>query len=619
MVAIAGVVYPRILPGARAVEAALAALADRSPAEPEIYLHKQIEIGARGEPLAFNERRTLCAAVDADLLEVEQLCMELTEAGCPVNNANVGELILHAYDVWDLDFVSHLHGAFAIAISDLDKGEVILARDRLGIKPLYWSYHNDFLLFASQLKALLATGIIPQSAAPEGIASYLFLGYLPQDLTPIEDVNKLLPGGILRFSRDRRLQVETYWKLDQLLGQERNCDDLEEELGQALGRTFARRVHPGQKMGYVGTGDLPSSLMGSYLGLQSPSDQLYALSVDYAQQNVGEVAAASQLGHEVRTATVTPQTLLDELIPTVWHLDEPIAHPAAIGIWRLCQLSKQLDSSLYVDLGAEEVLLGPPEEALSPPRSDSRSKVGMTLLHRILFPVFRALYPRGAFQLLRRANANPWLDDYAAKHALFPHDQLRAMSPALSRSFDPDIFLRRMLQQSELGAGRDAHLYLEARTILTDEDILVFERLSTASGLACHAPFLDHRLIELIASLNSSCRAQIGQDDFALLRRLGGVPPNVAPVAPYRKSASFLNNWIHDGAIQRTFRHLLNGSLVESGWVSRDWIAQALGQRLQPPATFQQLWSILNLEVWHRLYINRPIATPTMSLTELLR
>ena len=356
MSAIAGIIYPELYPVTYAVKPALDALQARSLEPAETYLHKNIEIGGRGR-IAFTPRRTIAAILDGTLENKEKLIQELGKAGCPLTQTEPALLVAHAYDVWGEGCLAYLHGAFAICILDLAKQELLLARDRIGIKPLYWSLYHQYLVFASELKAVLATGLIPQAPTPEAMAAYFYLGYLPQDLSPIEQVNKLLPGHYLRFGPHSPLAVLPYWSYAACY-QASPPSDVAGGLQKRLDAAFQQTAGC-SRVGYLASGHLGSAYLGSELAARSHQEDI-GITLSFANENEAEVELADQIASllnlEHRTVTLAPQTLIDNLAKLVWHLDEPIASIKPSALYSLYQQSHEWVDLLLTDVGTESIL-----------------------------------------------------------------------------------------------------------------------------------------------------------------------------------------------------------------------------------------------------------------------
>ncbi|MGE3954965.1 MAG: asparagine synthetase B [Parachlamydiales bacterium] len=614
MGAIAGILYPEHSPLSYAVGAMLEALAPRAPQDPFTYLYKNFELGSRGEPIGHDRPRLYSLAVDGRVTNEGSLRSSLKKEGFPVEEASLAGLLVMAYEHWGPNFAQHLQGPFAIALHDQRRMELHLLRDRLGIHPLYWAYQGGSLLFASELKALLASGMIPQVVDEDAMSAYLFLGYVPQDLSPIKGVNKLLPGCRLTLSGPGHLLIAPYWSYGALLSEDRPLEGglLTERLRSELGKGL-----PSGRSSYPTDGRLSS------LALASQIDQGEALAVEYEGQNGEEVQrvweASQRLGHGVKMASLSPAALLSSLPEVVWHLDEPLADPSVMGLWSLLKGPASSAEHLVTDVGCSELFAT--HKRYSDPELLSLlqhpTPASPTGLKGLALQLLSHVAPTPLFSHLRKAHGRPWLHYYIGKEALFPASMLRALSPQIPRHFDPDAFIERLFQLSGLQSTPSAYLFLDERTLLPGKLLLPYDRLCSARQIPFSAPFLSEPLVELMASIPDQQKLASDPRHHPLFQLLSPSLQELPPVQPEGKN--FLNPYLNDPTIRQALEYLTGGTLVETGWLDRRWIRKALQRHT--PVTFTQLWGLLNLEIWMRLFINapevgKPPATPLFQLLQ---
>ncbi len=610
MGAICGIVYPKLFPVTHAVQPALDVLAFRSPGEAQTYLFKNVEIGTRGEPFGYDDHRAIVMAIDGEISNQSELADELRKAGFQVDGLILPELIVRAYEKWGLYCTHHIEGAFAIALFDQKTHELILLRDPLGIKPLYWAYVNRCFLFASELKALLATGMVPQSPARDAISAYLFFGYIPQDLSPIENVQRLLPGHHLRYSEEGNIRVANYWSYSRLLLEHppKSAEERTEVLGDLISQATARQL-PGGPITYGATGSAGSTYLAQTLSLQAP-DRTTAITTEYAAQNQEEIIHANGIADRLHlphtSLSLSPSDLVHDLARVVWQLDEPGVDPSAIALWRTFS---QGPTTYFSDVGAEEILAAHSQYPLNAVEAPIHTPWGH-LLSKTALPVISSLHTRSGLRFMHWLREAPWYMRHIEQNALFNTSELKSLSPELARHFAPELYLHHFYNLSDLGMTPAAHLYFDTRILLADKLLPPFERLSAPHGVTWHSPYLDPQVVDYIARLPHSEKLNPDQSQRPLQRLLPGqhfIAPRRAPLSP----------WLHDATIRQAFEQLQSGTLVEAGWLSKRWLRNALAGN----ATFTQLWSLLSLEVWLRLFINAPVSTepPQISTLELIR
>lgn len=603
MGAICGIVYPKLFPVTHAVQPALDSLASRNPGEAQTYLFKNVEIGTRGEPLGYDDHRAIVMAIDGEISNRRELENELRKAGFQVDSLTLPELIVRAYEKWGIDCTRHIEGSFAIALFDQKTHELILLRDPLGIKPLYWTYINRCFLFASELKALLATGMIPQSPARDAISAYLFFGYIPQDLSPIENVQRLLPGHHLRYSEEGNIRVESYWSYSRLLLEHppKNAEERTEVLGDLISQATARQL-PDGPITYGATGSAGSTFLAQTLATWAP-DRTTAVITEYAADIADHFQPPTTPSLSL---SISPADLVQDLARVVWQLDEPAVDPSAIALWRLFS---QGPTTYFSDVGSEEILAAHSHYPLNGVEAPILTPWGR-LLSKTALPLISSVHTKSGLRFMHWLREAPWYMQQIEQNALFNTSELKSLSPELSRHFAPDIYLHRFHNLSNLGMTPAAHLYFDTRILLADKLLPPYDRLSAPHGVTWRSPYLDPQVVDFIARLPDSEKLNPDESLRPLQRLLPGqqfIPPRAAPLSP----------WLHDATLRQAFEKLQSGTLVEAGWLSKRWLRNALAGN----ASFTQLWSLLSLEVWLQLFINAPVSTepPTISTLDLIR
>ncbi len=216
MTGIAGILYPDIFHIHKLMDPILDSLSQRGSivheeAARDVYSYKDLSLGVSGGLIAANPKKSLIAILDGKIYNYDELSLDLKNAGYDLTTTNQSEVLIYAYEAWGEEFAKKINGDFAAAIFDKNKNTLYLYRDRVGVKPLYWFFDQNHFIFGSDIKSLLASDIIPQTPATDSIAFYLALGYIPQDMTPIQNVNKLLPAHYLKFSRETGMSIHPYW------------------------------------------------------------------------------------------------------------------------------------------------------------------------------------------------------------------------------------------------------------------------------------------------------------------------------------------------------------------------------------------------------------------------
>ncbi len=626
---IAGILYPDHLQLQPLIEPMLNAMSHRGPAKRDIITRKNVQLGICGNSIAFNEKKNLCVLIDGHIYNHVALCHELKEHGIQTTPDDHTGLILHAYTVWKESFLQKLEGDFALAIFNKLDNSLFLARDRIGHKPLYWTQDGALFLFASELKGILASGLIPTTPALDAIAAYLTMGYIPQDLTPIQKINKLLPGHYLHLSEKKGISIHNYWSYSSFFTRpNRETPQMAvEHLSYLLKESVQIRLPAKGKVGCFVSGGLGSSSM-AYMASKLPGpSSLQTLSVGYQGQNDEDIQAASLVSKILHLPQkidwITPQDLLDNLVSIVWHLDEPLADPNIIATWKLAELAS--DSPVVISgMGSDELLAGHSRYTVQ-----ETKLTPMEHLLRFLHPIMRHLFvpiihlfsQQKAYSILKESHMDPWHTHYLQHNTLFDDKKMKQAAPTLVGQFDPDVFLHKFHNICRIRCRISTLLYFDVKTRLADCYVMQYDRLMSAHNLDWRPPFLDRQVLEYLAGFSEPDNLMEKDTASFLKMMLKDVFPPEIIDRPKRTRQDFLKSWIIPSGLVGVFKHLENGILVETGLISKKWIHDQLESPQKLWNTFSHLWGLLILEIWFKLYINTPIGAtpPSLSLIELLK
>ena len=628
--AIAGIIFPDVLQADHVIESMLAALEHRGPHERDSFSYKNVKLGARGSHVAFNEKKSTVAVVDGSIYNITAIQLLLQKEGFKITDGSPGEIVVHAYDAWGEDFAKKIDGDYSIAIYDKLLEKLVITRDRIGTKPLYWCQLKDTIYFASELKALLATGEVPQNPALDSIAAYLRLGYIPQDMTPIENVNKLLPGYTLTYTIAKGLSIHQYWSYSSYVPQN-VPSDLEEtavELDRRLKASILSRIPAEGNVGCYLSGGLGSATTAYYLKDSLANQNIESFSLSFGSLNQEDFNAASAFSNVLdikqQTTALTPKLLMKDFINICWYLDEPIADPNSISSWNLAKLASSQVPVAFSGMGSDELLAGHSRysstERTSPYLNQITKSIISPFLHCCILPVIALFSEKYAYQFLRKIKTDPWQAEYMNHFSIFSEDDIDAASPTLKNLFDADIFIHKFPNLENISSHVTAFRYFDIKTRLPDCYLAQYERLNTAFGIDWKSPFFDLNIIELFASYLDPESIEESETAILLKRLFSDKFPSDILNRPKKTRRGFFVPWLQQTEIPTLFRLLINGSLVEAGIISSKWLHKKTATMEAIVENYDKLWTLLTLEVWFRLFINFPIHhyPPDISIMELL-
>ncbi|ABK43117.1 asparagine synthase (glutamine-hydrolyzing) [Magnetococcus marinus MC-1] len=606
------------LPEAEQLTAMTRALAHRGPdgegmhREPGVGLgHRRlsiIDLAGGAQPL-WNEDRSVAVVFNGEIYNFPDLMQRLQGLGHQFHSRSDTEVIVHAWEQWGEQCVEALQGMFAFALWDRCQGVLFVARDRLGIKPLYYGFSEDgWLLVGSELKALTAHPGLSRSLDPKGVMDYFAYGYIPDPHSIYRQVKKLEPGYCARFtlgSGDWRLRC--YWDLS-FAAQPLTEAAALQQLQELLGQTVQSHTLADVPLGAFLSGGVDSSLITALLAKQSQTP-LQALTVAFTGSREDEApharAVAQHLGVQQQLLTVDP---LDferlERLPGLY--DEPFADSSAWPTFLLCEAAASRMKVVLSGDGGDELCAGYSRYRLFMAEQQVRQRVP-SWLRRGLFGPMGMLYPK-------LDNAPRWLRAKSTLQALGegPLEGLfrgaSMMDPAMGQGLlAPDLmlldyhpiehFYRLNARLPEQVAFHDRMLYLDFKTFLAGRVLTKVDRASMAVGLEVRVPLLDHRLVEWAGRLPWCLKMQGGQGKY-LLKKLAA--QQVPATAVYRSKQGFippLAAWLRGPLQERLQDRLSSRVITESGLFHPRWIHWMLEQhRKKKQDLSMPLWSLLMFE-----------------------
>jgi asparagine synthase (glutamine-hydrolysing) len=488
---------------------ALAVLTDtmrhRGPDDRGTFCDDGIAFGARrlsvmdpelGEQPVHSEQGNVCAVLNGEIYNQDALRARLRRAGHELRTHCDTEVLPHLYEEHGLDFTDHLVGMFALAVWDARRRRAIVARDHVGVKPLYWTQQGDVVVFASELKSLVSFGV-PTVLDEDAIEAYLSLGFVPGPQTPFRGIQKLEPGHRL-VVEDGSVRVERWWTfpLPAPDSPPRDRSVYRAELLQLLTESVEMQLEADVPVGAMLSGGLDSSLVVALASRASRKPlKTFAVGLPQANELADARRVAELFGTEHHELELSAEDIEPTLSALAWHLDEPLADLSSVGFYALSRVASEHVTVALSGQGADELFGG------------YRKHVAAALTGAVpatLRPVARFLAPRLP-ESLRRPLATIGARD--------PGERLIAMS-GLSASplldgLGVEDHARAAARRVASGLSDDplpAALYLDARLGLVDDMLHYFDRASMAHSLEVRVPFLDHRLVEFSSTLPSGLR-----------------------------------------------------------------------------------------------------------------
>jgi asparagine synthase (glutamine-hydrolysing) len=551
------------------------ALVHRGPDEGGIHTAPGVGLGMRRlsiidlktghQPIA-NEDGSVWVVLNGEIYNYRELTADLLTRGHRFATASDTETLVHLYEEHGADCVRHLRGMFAFALWDARRHTLLLARDRLGIKPLYYAQTPRGFDFGSELKALITSPWVRRRVDPSALAAYLRFGYVPDPLSILEGVAKLPPGHALVVKDGRAGDAQRYWEpTSHFRGADEALDEIEAgaRLWGLLEDAVRSHLVSDVPVGAFLSGGIDSSLVVGLMAREA-GVPVKTFSVGFREAGYNEAPYARRVaewfGTEHHELIATPQDLglLEEVLTAC---DEPFADSSAIPTYLVSRLARQHVKVVLSGDGGDELFAGYDRYVVD--RRERRLGILGDLGLGAPIRLVSDTLPEGTRgkNFLRHLSL-PRMQRYLDAISLFPALALRDLVEPGTAAASPPLFedaLRDSHGLDALSRLQD----LDLRTYLPGDILTKVDRMSMAHSLEARVPLLDHPLVEFACSLPAGLRMRGGQTKYLLRRILRGRVPDEVLTRPKQGFAVPLRFWFGE-RLPRFFRDRLgNGSRLE--------------------------------------------------------
>jgi asparagine synthase (glutamine-hydrolysing) len=626
MCGIAGKLYLRSTENidAASIRRMTAVLRHRGPDDEGLWVSGPIGLGSRRlaiidlsalarQPMT-NEDGTLRIVFNGEIYNFQELRSTLESKGHLFKSASDTETILHLYEDEGAECVQHLRGMFAFALWDNNRRTLLLARDRLGKKPLYYYYDGTILVFASQPNAILQEGRVPAEPNFEAIHHFLTFGYVPSPLSAFRGIRKLPPAHYL-LVQDGRLTMHRYWSLRYTPKRVESEPALAEELLALLEEAVRLRLIADVPLGVLLSGGIDSSAVVALMR-RITSGPVRSFSVGFTQPNYDELRYARQVAECFNTEHhefIVKPDAISVLPRLVWHYNEPFADSSALPSFLLCEMAGRFVTVTLSGDGGDEcffgydryqaTVLGDWFDMMPGPVRWAMAQATRFLPQSL--PKSRMYRLRRFAEVLnmeRRRRYGSWTSffDAAAKRNLYTREFASFMA-----NIDSHALLEAAFDVSDAPSFLEAAVSTDVRLNLPDDLLVKMDIASMAHSLEVRSPFLDHRVVEFAARLPSSLKLRRLAQKYLLKRALKGVVPDSILRRPKMGFSVPLGHWFRDELKEMAFDLLLDGRALQRGYFRPEAVRKYLQEHISGSAHHHsQLWNLLVLECWHRTFID---------------
>lgn len=524
------------------------------------------------------------------------------------------EVILHLYEEFGEKCIDHLRGMFAFAIWDEKKRKLFIARDRFGIKPLYYAQTSRGFIFASELKALLETDSLARKVDKEALNLYLTFRYVPGSRTMIDAIKKLEPGHYLVY-QDGKITITQYWDLNFQKDENQTEQDCSRALTDILREAIDLRLISEVPLGAYLSGGLDSSFMVGLMSqlMRKPVKTFTAGFEDgWHDESPYAATVAEKFATDHRLLRTNPDAV-SVLEKVVWHLDEPLGDAATIPTFLLSKLTRKYVTVILSGEGADELFAGYDKYKVLY-YSDKYSSLFCSPLFSFLGRLFaNNIKLQRGFDLLasQKETAQTYLNLVSVfseqeKAELFGQELTGLKSAADA----PLKLVEKYLQYGEKkGDYLDRLMYLDIKTWLPNDVLLKNDKMTMAHSLEARVPFLDHKFAEYVMTIPTRLKLKGLSEKYILRKAMQGLVPKSITKRRKHGFTVPLAQWMQ-GELRKVVDTLFSPERIrEKGFWNYQAIEKLRQKDLANPFYRRQFWTMVSFELWHRIFIEdeRPV------------
>jgi asparagine synthase (glutamine-hydrolysing) len=570
-----------------------------------------IDLATGDQPLA-NEDRTIWVIFNGEIYNFAGIRSELESFGHQFRTRTDTEVIVHAYEQWGDAAVDRFRGMFAFALWDEPKRRLLLVRDRLGVKPLYYCTTPSGITFGSEIKSILEDPDVPRDWGAEALDAYLALQYVPSPQTIYRSIWKLPPGHLLVAERGA-VSTRRYWDLT-FTGDGRadREDEYLEQLDSLVNESVKLRLVSDVPLGAFLSGGIDSSAVVAAMA-DTCAGRVVTTTVGFDESGFNELeyarTVARHLGVEQHETIARPD--IADLLPRLaWHFDEPFGDSSAVPTYYVSKAARERVTVALAGDGGDELWAGYARHRVERWELAARrwlGPAGAMLAGRLGRGI--PLSVKGARSL--RHLALPPAEACARKHVygLFDTDARTALYTrdfaTAVRHGDPLAGFRAAYQECSSNDPLDRALYVDVKTYLVDDILTKVDRMSMAVSLEAREPLLDHKLVEFAAAVPTSLKLKNGRTKYLLRRLLERRMPRAIVDRPKQGFEAPTGEWLRGPLAGMVDSLLLDGRLRDRGIFDDSTVARLWHQHRDGTADHRhRLWSLVMLELWFRRFVD---------------
>jgi asparagine synthase (glutamine-hydrolysing) len=616
--------------GAPLIRAMLDTIRHRGPDDQGFYLSSQvgfgharlsiIDLNSGHQPLS-NEDGTVWIVFNGEIYNYRELRTFLLAKGHTLKTQSDTEVIVHLYEELGPQCVEKLRGMFAFALWNENTKELFLARDRVGIKPLYYSLNDQGIVFASEIKAILADPAVSRNLAPEIVDRFLTFLYVPGEETLLKGIRKLAPGHYL-LAKNGKAEIRQYWDLSfRKPAESLSIEEAETQLSNLLAEAVELHMIADVPVGVLLSGGVDSTAVLS-CAAERTNKEISTFTVGFSDAGFADERPYARLASETFASrhhemTITADDFMAFLPKYVWHMEEPVCEPPAVALYYVSKLARNHVKVLLSGEGGDEAFAGYDNyrsmawlERLKQvwPAGNGAASWGLSRINSLVHsgklakytPLMNATFPNYYYS----RTSTPYRYAGNGIGELYASDFVKSIDKEYT--IEP---VRRLFSKIENQGVLDQMLYIDTKTWLPDDLLVKADKMTMANSLELRVPLLDHRLLEFAASLPANFKLKGFALKYIWKKALSKrVPTSILK----RKKAGFpvpYEFWLRNNFKNQVRDILTDRKTIERGYFKKTAIENLLSANSDSGRYSKEVFSLVALELWHRLFFDGEAVT----------
>jgi len=571
-----------------------------------------IDLNTGHQPLS-NEDGTVWIVFNGEIYNYVELREQLQAKGHLFKSHTDTEVIVHLYEEFGEACVEKLRGMFGFAIWDERQNTLFLARDRVGIKPLYYWLSNKSLIFGSEIKAILADPEAKAEVMPEMVDRFLTFLYVPGEETLLKNIQKLAPGHCMTV-KNGKVRIRQYWDL-RFEPVEQDLHAAEEQLVEMIDECVRMHMIADVPVGFLLSGGVDSTAtLGFAVG--KTDQRLSSFTLGFSNPDVVDERpyarlAAKRYGADHHEMTISAKDFADFLPKYSWHMEEPVCEPTAIALYYVSRLAKDFVKVLISGEGGDEAFAGYPNyrnmlwlerlKRVMGPLSGTASS-GLAAINRVLHSPRVAKY----VPLLKLPFDSYYYSRISSPNSYFNRNGSQLYTEDFAQHVNKEFSIRAVTSFLGNAAPKgmvNRMLYVDTKTALPDDLLLKADKMTMANSVELRVPLLDHKLLEFAASLPENFKVRRFTTKYIAKTALRNrIPQEILD----RKKVGFpvpFGSWLQTELKDLVFDVLLDSKTLNRGYFNKKFVENLVNGHMQSGGYSKEILSLLSLELWHRSFL----------------